>query len=298
MAIRMMNRRALTPALLLALWACAPAPAPHAAPLPPGATYVAMGSSFAAGPGVTVPADTPLNRCARSTDNYAHQLARRRNLHLIDVTCSGAATANLLSPWGDLPAQLDALTPDTALVTITIGGNDVGYLRGLMMASCQSGANNLPSFCRRPAQASAGAAPSGLLAAPTEEAWQQVEAGLDRISQEVRRRAPSARLIFVDYVGILPQHRLCDRTPLAPEAAITARATAARLAALTARAAERAGADLIKASDLSRGHDACAADPWVTGFIAPPGEMHFTPYHPNLAGMTAIANALDALVSH
>ena len=78
-------RRAL-PASTLAIAGCAAAsghprgtpPAPAA--LAAGAHYVAMGSSFAAGPGVTVPADQPPNRCTRSADNYARQSARRRGL--------------------------------------------------------------------------------------------------------------------------------------------------------------------------------------------------------------------------
>jgi hypothetical protein len=84
-------------ALSLSMSGCAPlGQRPAAEQLSPQARYVAMGSSFAAGPGVTAPADTPANRCARSADNYAHQLARKLNLQLVDVSCSGAKTDNLL----------------------------------------------------------------------------------------------------------------------------------------------------------------------------------------------------------
>lgn len=264
--------------------------------IPPGARYVAMGSSFASGPGVTQPADTPPSRCQRSADNYAHQLARKRSLRLVDVSCGGATTANILGPWGELPPQLDALTPDTRLVTVTIGGNDVNYIGGLYAASCQAAQQSGLPLCHYfLAQASR---PGGvqLLSPPTAEAWAKVEAGLERIVQEVRRRAPAARLVFVDYFNVLPERDLCPQTPLPEAAAAQARATAARLAKLTATVAERHGVEVLRLSELSRGHDACAKAPWVTGFIPQPGAVRFTPYHPNLQGMTAAADALDRML--
>ena len=110
---------------------------------------------------------------------------------------------------------------------------------------------------------------------------------------QVYQRSPSARLIFVDYVGILPSGKLCSLTPLSDAQANIARQTAKRLAQVTASVAARTGAQLVRASDLSRGHDACSKAPWVTGFVSPGGEPRFAPYHPNQAAMTAIARALD-----
>lgn len=269
-----------------------------------GGRYVAMGSSFAAGPGVTTPAETAENRCQRSSDNYAHQLARRRNLTLTDVSCGGATTAHIVGPWNELPAQVDALTADTALVTLTIGGNDVGYIGGLMAGSCRradpAGETAAAQMCRglraMSRTAASGTGPS-VVAAPGEEAWRKLADGLDRIVAEVRRRAPQARLVFVDYPQILAAGASCERAPLDPEAAATARATAARLAQVTADAARRGGAELVSVAQLSRGHDACSGEPWVTGFVPAgppePGERRFAPYHPNLRGMSAAAEALD-----
>jgi lysophospholipase L1-like esterase len=256
-------------AAALLAWPAGAAPADD---VPPGDAYVAMGSSFAAGPGVTRLDEGAPARCGRSADNYAHQLARKRKLRLVDVSCSGATTAHILGPWGELAPQLDALTPQTRLVTVTIGGNDVNYIGGLYAAS-------------RPG----GQAP----AAPTEQAWAKVEASLEQIAHEVRRRAPDARLVFVEYVTVLPERGLCAQTPLSEGAAAVARETARRLAQVTAAVASGAGAEDLRVSELSRGHDACASEPWVTGFIRPPGAEHFAAYHPNLAGMTAVAEALD-----
>lgn len=278
-----------------------PATAKSVSP-PEGARYVAMGSSYASGPGVTLSADNPPTRCQRSADNYAHQLARKRKLLLTDVSCGGATTANLLGPWGELPAQLDAITPDTALVTVTIGGNDVGFAGGLIGASCEADvpSNEVPAMCAgiRAALRSNSPAASALLGSPDEAAWARVGAGMDRIAQEVRRRAPGARVIFVDYIRVLPDSALCAAAPLSAEAADRARATALRLARITAETARRAGAGLVRASDLSRGHEVCRKEPWVTGFTAPAGSTNFVPYHPNLTAMTAIADALDRQLAH
>jgi len=284
----------------LALTSCTPQAAPGRAPVVAGAKYVAMGSSFASGPGVTTSADTPPNRCQRSIDNYAHQLARKRNLTLVDVSCGGATTAHILGAWNELPAQIEAITPDTALVTITIGGNDAGFVSGLMAGSCETD----------PAERSAGVAmmcerlkaygrsmqqsAATVQMKPDEAAWSRLEAGLDMITAEVRRRAPQARLVFVDYVTLVPTGALCPELPLSVPAATAARATAVRLAQLTAKVALRSGADLIKASELSKDHHVCAEDSWSTGFVPPKGSVSPSIYHPKLEAMTAIAEALDA----
>lgn len=286
----------------LALGACTPAERPRAAAPPPAPVYVAMGSSFAAGPGVTHSADTPPNRCTRSADNFAHQLARKRGLALVDVSCGGATTEHISGPWAELPPQIDALTADTALVTITIGGNDLGYIGSLMVDSCEvesrQGNPRLP-VCDAVIAFAAKSAPGTqriVVPAPTEEGWRATEERMERIAQEIRRRAPHARLIFIDYFTVLPEDRLCDQTPLSAEIVARGRAIATRLADMTAAVARRTGAGLIRASALSRGHDACSATPWVSGFTPPsdrPDGVGFAPYHPNLAGMTGVTEALD-----
>ena len=266
--------------LLAASWGAAEARPAIAA----GAHYVAMGSSFASGPGVTVSADTPTNRCARSKDNYAHRLARKLQLDLTDVSCGGATTAHILGQWNELPPQIDALRPDTRLVTVTIGGNDVGFIGGLIGASCAADSAN--AMCK--GFAARSAEPQRPPPEPDADAWKSLEGRLNTIAAEVKRRSPRARLIFVDYLTIVPNRATCRLAPLDPLRAGKARAKAARLAALTADAARRAGAGLIRASRLSAGHDACAIAPWVSGLIA-----DGVPYHPNLAGMTAISDALE-----
>jgi lysophospholipase L1-like esterase len=247
-----------------------------------GAAYVAMGSSFAAGPGITKSADDPPDRCGRSADNYAHQLARKRGLALVDVSCGGATTAAILAPWNGHPAQVEAVTAATRLVTVTIGGNDVGLIAGLGAGACRE-------LARRKADAEALAkcpAPGRV----DDAAYVRLAGAMKDIVTQVRARAPKARLVFVDYLTILPASGTCAVTPLSPSDADASRETARRVAEITAKTARESGALLVKASALSAGHDACGATPWMNGFPVPAGVAGF---HPNLAGMTAVAEALD-----
>jgi hypothetical protein len=55
-------------------------------PIGPGSRYVAMGSSFAAGPGLPARVPGSPRRVGRSTGNYAHLVARALGLDLHDVT--------------------------------------------------------------------------------------------------------------------------------------------------------------------------------------------------------------------
>ena len=262
----MMTTRMVALAAALALPACAA----DRATTPRSDTYVAMGSSFAAGPGIA-PMEQGGELCRRSLANYPNLLAEKRGLKLIDASCGGATTGNMLEAWGKIPAQVDALTRDTALVTVTIGGNDVGYIGGLMGAACRNGVKD-----------SAMAGRCIALPEATEAAWQGLEQRLGRIAAEVRDRSPHARLIFVEYPSVVPLKGTCARLGLTAAEAAKARALAARLAALTAKVAKANGAEVLHADRLSRGHDVCAAKPWMNGAVVR-GKDDGMVFHPNRA---------------
>ncbi len=243
--------------------------------LPNGARYVAMGSSYAAGPGLgAIKPDTP-PRCQRSPLNYATLLASRLHLDLVDASCGGATTEHILGPWGELPPQLDAITPDTRLVTVTIGGNDVSFVMNLMIANCDSSA--------QPTR------PCSSIRHVTEADWKKLESNFRMIARQVHARAPAAQLVFVDYISILPRRGVCLSIPISPANAAELRATARRLADINIRVAHDEGADLLRAGRISRDHTACDPAPWSNGA---PGTAPGAPWHPNASGMKAIAEAL------
>lgn len=95
--------------------------------------YVALGDSFSSGEGVPPfisGTDTSTNGCHRSTQAYAMLLDQdpALNLNLQSFrACSGATTQTMVSGQGDNGNQLDAITADTDVVTLTVGGNNVGF---------------------------------------------------------------------------------------------------------------------------------------------------------------------------
>jgi lysophospholipase L1-like esterase len=243
------------------------------------AQYVAMGSSYAAGPGILpiVAGSPPL--CARSADDYAHVLARLHALSLVDVSCSGATTVDVLHAGQfSLPAQLDAMTAQTQLVTVTIGGNDVFFMANLMGMSCDhSDAARCSVRSDAEVQARFAALPESL---------RQIIAG-------ARMRSPGVRVVFVTYFTVLPDAGSCERVALTPQQADQMRSVAARLAMITRQVAKESGAGLLDLAVLSHGHDACSKDPWVLGARREPGSA-IPPFHPTREAMQAVGTALNA----
>ena len=271
-----MKRRTL---LALACMAALCAPAAGQAPLKPGAHYVAMGSSYAAGPGLGVAKPGTPARCTRSPLNYATLLAERLHLTLDDQSCSGATTAHILGTWNELPAQIAAVTRETRLVTVTIGGNDLNFVGGLFAASCRPG----------------GAQPCAAPSYPAEADYARTKAALEQIAAEVRRRAPRAKLVFVQYVRVVPDI-LCSATPVDPAWASRSRAVEERLFAITAEVARKTHALLLPVDELSRNHTPCDALPWSNGYPDGFAPTDGAPWHPNAAGMAAIAAALEHML--
>jgi lysophospholipase L1-like esterase len=250
-----------------------------------GGRYVAMGSSFAAGSGFgPIKPGTP-TRCGRSFENYPTLLAEALRMVLIDVTCGGATTANILGPWNELPPQIAAVNADTDLVTITIGGNDIGYVGYLIAESCK---------VRGPILLGGANAVCPEARAPDDAAYAKLEADLRAIAAEVRSRAPRARLVFVQYLAMVPKEPCVD-VPLTREAAETARDIGRRLAEVTAKVARQADAIVFEADKLASKRLPCGShEAWVAGWPADykPGDTF--PWHPTRAGHAVIAREVAA----
>src|ERR1700760_4027181 len=94
------------------------------------ATYTALGDSYAAGALIPNQSLNPLG-CLRSDHNYAHLTASAKGLTLTDVSCSGATTNDMTEAQnvepGPNPPQFNGLNASTGVVSLTIGGNDIGF---------------------------------------------------------------------------------------------------------------------------------------------------------------------------
>ncbi|WP_243791422.1 SGNH/GDSL hydrolase family protein [Saccharopolyspora gloriosae] len=265
--------------------ACSGAPAPERAAtfaaadadagVRAGAEYVALGSSFAAGPGITPTKPGSPAECKRSTQNYASRVADRSGLDLTDVSCSGATTENILtkSQAGQDP-QVSAVTADTRLVTVTIGGNDVNYSGSLSVYSCHdSKGKNCGSVDEDAINKDLGT----------------VRGKIGDVVDALHDRAPDARILVVNYLTVLPGEGVCAGVPLTSEHADFERDVAARLKDATKKAAEEKGATLIDAAGASAKHHSCSGDPWVEKYEVSDGRAA---YHPKPAGMQGVADLI------
>ena len=250
--------------------------------------YVALGSSMAAGPGISPRAkDAPL-RAGRSAANYPHLVAEGLGLDLVDVTYSGATTAHVLTDrQHNAPPQAGALDGTETLVTVTIGGNDVGYVPMLTAAGLPPVARSLPLLGGRLRE----------LLDPTARDRALVEVGesLKAVGRTIRKRAPRALVLFVDYLTVLPPAGQ-PAPPLADIDVALGRRIADTLERLTGEAAAATGCEWVRAAEASRTHHAWSAIPWTTksSKLGLPLPGRPAPLHPNAAGMRAVAELVTA----
>ncbi|WP_216210552.1 SGNH/GDSL hydrolase family protein [Amycolatopsis aidingensis] len=248
--------------------------------------YVALGDSYTSAPG-TGPATGPPG-CDRSTTNYPHLVAARlRPAEFADVSCAGARTAHLSEPQrtgeGTNPPQLEAVTESTTLVTLGIGGNDVGFIG--FAADCVATTENATP-CRD--ELTAGG--RDRIAENVTATAGRVATALDRIAA----RASRARVLVVGYPTVLPQGAGCR--PELPYLGTDIAYLRAGLGSLNAMLAEQArahGAEFVDTAGPSREHDVCTSTRWVEG---PRPEGEAAPLHPNQRGNRGMAEAVLATV--
>lgn len=245
--------------------------------------YVALGSSMAAGPGIRPSADGAPFRAGRSARNYPHLVAEKLGLSLVDVTYSGATTANVLTdPQHGAPPQVEALDGSEDLVTVTIGGNDAGYVPLLFAAGLPRLARSLPLL--------GGRLREHLDPTARDRALVEVAESLKEVGRMVRQRSPRAKVLFVDYLTLLPPAGAAP--PLADVDVALGRRVADTLERLTGEAAADTGCEWVRVAQASREHHAWSERPWTmkpTKFGLPmPGRP--APLYPSAAGMRAVAD--------
>lgn len=268
-----------------------PAPAPIA--VGSGIDYVALGDSYTAGPLVPIPTPGPLG-CVRSSSNYPAFLASYLQVRTFaDVSCSAARTEHLfVSQPGILPdglpenqnaPQLLAVTEETDLVTLGIGGNDFG-LFGEMIEQCAALAAEDPAAatpCRD--HFTTDGVDTKLRDAAA------IQGNVEEALAAIEERAPDATVVVVGYLHILPEEGTCAAVPFAPGDYAWGTQVHQALNTSLSRAAEAYGATYVDMYAASVGRDACAADPWVNGEQIRPDAFS---YHPFRSGMKGIADTV------
>ena len=214
--------------------------------------YVALGDSYSSGVGTN---SYDLNAaCGRSSKAYPALVAAAKGYALDFEACSGATTADVVNN------QVAALNSGTNLVTVTAGGNDLGFTNLLVMctlSNCTSAIN------------------STITTANT-----TLAAKLDAMDTQIKTRAPNATVIVLGYP------HLFTKTCLGALGISSAEVTAANSLAdaidtVTKTEAAKYGFTYKSAIAQFANHGVCASTAWLNGLkLSPISDS----YHPTATG--------------
>ncbi|GAA3381918.1 SGNH/GDSL hydrolase family protein [Cryptosporangium minutisporangium] len=216
--------------------------------------YVALGDSYSAGNGAAS-ANLSLS-CGRNTYAYPYLVGSQRpNTTLTFAACQGAVTTDVTN------SQVGSLSASTKYVTITIGGNDIGFANLVISCTLTNCASTIASSNAQIAN--------------------QLPAKLDTTYAAIRSRAPNATVVVLGYPKPFA-NRTCAATPgatLSEQSALNALVD--NLDGVIRARAEAAGFVYVDPNGKWSGHDICSATPYTNGWLT------FRPtdsYHPTRAG--------------
>ncbi|MFL5871526.1 MAG: SGNH/GDSL hydrolase family protein, partial [Solirubrobacterales bacterium] len=230
--------------------------------------------------------------CLKSDHNYPHLAAPDLGQPgFRDASCSGAETDDMTQPQnvspGPNPPQFDSLDADTQIVTIGIGGNDIGFSE--IAENCSS-----TSPTGHPCQ-------DHYVVNGQDEISARIAATAPKVAavlQGIHSRSPSAAVYVVNYLPILPDAGpgCWPQVPVTDEDVPYLRAKEKELNQMLADQAAANGAHLVDAYTAGIGHDAC--QPPLFRWVEPAAPASpAAPLHPNLFGMQAVARTLVASVN-
>jgi lysophospholipase L1-like esterase len=257
------------------------------------AQWVGLGDSFAAGPLIPNQTLNPLG-CLRSTRNFARIAAPIAGQPLTDVSCSGARTDHMLGAQstdaGTNPPQFNALSASTRVVSVQIGGNDIGFSE--ILQNCST-VNPFGKPCQ-----------NRYVRNGVDELRARIANTAPKITTVLRgiaARSPAARIIVVNYAAIVPHSGLgCwPQVPLAFSDVPYVRGIHLALNDMLRQRTQAAVNDdginavYVDTYTPSNGRDACrgSGTRWVEPLI--PGNAA-APFHPNARGMQAFAPLVAA----
>ncbi len=242
-----------------------------------GYTYVAVGDSYSSGEGGGAYYD---GACDQSSFSYPSEFMQQE----VDYYGSGWIAACSGATTGDVSLQLGALGSDTKLVTVTAGGDDLGF--GSTMNACAG----IPQDC------------SGL--ALTASQLAAVEARLAALYATILQKAPNARLYVLGYPDLFPSgSSTCQNADIAASAVGQFHTALQQVnAMIQAAVASVPGAEYLDTTSAFAGHDVCSSNPYGNGVNDALAQQHLAAaFHPNPAGyqvMTRIVYNQAVNVDH
>jgi hypothetical protein len=259
-----------------------------------GPSYVALGDSYTAGPLIPTQTGSPI-ACLRSTNDYPADVASSLGAaSFTNISCSGATTADMNQSQsvtgGTNPAQFSALNYNTTLVTMGIGGNDIGFSSILETCAEESLSNPFGDPCKQ-----------HYTSGGTDQLAAAIEAlapVIGSLLQQIHSLAPSARVLLVGYPVILPNtgDGCWPVVPIAYGDVPYLRGVELELNQMLATEAAANNATFVNTYTDSIGHDACqsASNQWVEGLIP---QTEAAPFHPNETGELHMADQVLAALN-
>lgn len=205
-----------------------------------GASYVALGDSYSSGLG----AGSYLNdgtSCSRSLRGYPGVNATLNGLALNLQACSGAVVSDVQG------RQLGALSASTSYVTITVGGNDVGFA-------------NVLTQCAQPGWMSNC---NGAIDTAIGIATRDLPGRLDSLYAAIRAKAPTARVVVAGYPRLFNGRDCHALTFFSADEMTRLNNGSATLNGVIAAAATRAGFTYADVSGTFAGHAVCDSPEWI-----------------------------------
>lgn len=253
-----------------------------AAPPQAPVKYVALGDSRAAAP--TYTSVLTGNGCGQTSSSYPKVLAGRLGATLVDKSCTAAKTENILSSpqrtlLASVPVQIDAVTSDTNLVTVSIGGNDIGWSQ--FVDKCISMIPGIDRKCRddQNLQPSIATALAGL------------QPKVEEVLQAVKNRAPTAQVVLVGHGGLYDSTGCAFQAGYSNADGPIVTGFFAQFNGTLKTAADNQGVTFVDVdTPAQNGHDVCSgSERWFNGDV--PASLYQT-RHPTPLGSSAIANLI------
>ena len=262
------------------------APAAPAAQRALTGPVVALGDSYTAGEMLPLNLTSQPPGCLRSPKAYPALVASALKATFVDAACSGAGvkemTLSQRTYLGTNPPQLSALAPDDALVLLTLGGDDIGFLN-VLHTCMELSITHLGSGS--PCESHYTSGGTDQLAAKVAAEAAKMAAVLGAI----HTRAPHARIVLVGYPDLFPQSSGCwPKVPITNGDVAYLRGIGTQLNAMLAGTAAAAGATFVNTYTPTIGHDICQSGSvkYVEGLV--PTSLT-GPFHPNARGQAAMA---------
>ncbi|MCW2757273.1 MAG: putative secreted hydrolase [Nocardioidaceae bacterium] len=230
----------------------------------PVSEYVALGDSYAAGVGGGDERDT----CWRAEEGYPVLVARALGVDLAYDACIGATTADVLRD------QVGDLGPATTYVTLTIGGNDLGFVPVLVSAAEPAWFTDSDTKIDAALRVLRTVLPGRL----------------DQLYAAVREKAPDAKVVVAGYPRLFNGDDCSLLTFFSGHEMTRLDAAADELSAAIRDASERAGFTYVDVRARFRSHELCDDDSWLHGVSLPLQGS----FHPKPPGHADYAEAVGA----